>query len=307
MPFSAPGKLHVEAPRNFRVNVSMPITEAELLDAGSNDDEFWFWTKDATPQYLLTAHHADADLAMSHFRLPFEPNWVMEVMGVIPLDPNEYEMRRRPKGPLVELISIRSAPGGERVQKTLIVDTHQGRIIQHTLHGSDGRLIASASLGNYWRDPVSKLEVPRDVRLNFPEANLDITMQIHQPEINPDLPESIWQVPQKNGYKRLDMGQQVRLMQGNQGVTDAAQHAGRNVVDRNNRVQPLGVDYQLASPNAHGPSPEGRAFPAAPGTAHNLTPRSPQEIQPFEALDRVDQERSALAPLDPPGRATLGR
>jgi hypothetical protein len=103
---SVPASIAVEAPRNFRLRVSEPLTRAEALDMGSNHDEFWFWAKDAQPQQVLTISHSDLPAAQRELRVPFDPDWLMEVLGVIPIDASKVTMTRgRADAPTLELIS----------------------------------------------------------------------------------------------------------------------------------------------------------------------------------------------------------
>ena len=46
-PFGASGKLAVERPRNFKLVLSVGPMGSEVADIGSNDQEFWFWTKNS--------------------------------------------------------------------------------------------------------------------------------------------------------------------------------------------------------------------------------------------------------------------
>src|SRR5690606_29663245 len=54
---SVPATIAVEAPRNFRLRVSEPLTRVEALDMGSNRQEFWFWARDAQPPQVVTISH----------------------------------------------------------------------------------------------------------------------------------------------------------------------------------------------------------------------------------------------------------
>ena len=214
IPVPAHGQIHVQTPKNFRIMVSHPIAGTELLDVGSNTDEFWIWQKEMNPPYLLTAHHEDMPLALQHFRVPFQPDWLMEVLGVIPLSAEELEMHRIPDRPQLELASYRLAPDGSKVRRVIRVDTQQAVISGHILWGADGHMIASAKLEAHELDQRTGAMLPRIIRVNWPEADLNLKMVLKDLEVNPGpLPAVVWQVPHKNGFRQLDMGAWARSQQ----------------------------------------------------------------------------------------------
>lgn len=297
----ATGTLVVEAPRNFRLRVSHPIGGGDMLDVGSNAEEFWIWQKDMNPPYLLTAHHEDMPLALRHFKVPFQPDWIMEVLGVIPIDGSRYELHVVPGKPYVELSGSSVAPSGESVRKVIRVSTRHGRVVEHLLWGSTGRLIASASLSNHRVDPATQIVTPRCIRIQWPDADMDLKITLEHLEINPrELPAMVWQVPQKAGYKRLDMGAYAR------------QHlSGRE-------IQYVEHEAPATAPPRTGPSAGAqrggpKTFPeqSTEGVGAGGPPPFPETLMPAPAelaqspRDQQLPVRDQSVPLEPPGRVRL--
>jgi hypothetical protein len=224
LPMAVPGEVLVEAPRNFRIRVSHPIGGGEELDVGSNNDEFWIWQKEMNPPYLLTAHHEDMPLAMQVFRVPFQPDWIMEVFGVIPIEADQYRLQRDPRLQHVELIADTQTPGGQQVRKVVKVDSRRGWVSEYRLETPEGKLIASAHLEDYEATPQTKLLIPKTIRIQWPDQDLTLTARLGDVVINPpELPAMAWQVPEKQGFKQLDMGAYARSLSAN---PNAIQHAG---------------------------------------------------------------------------------
>lgn len=297
----ATGTLVVEAPRNFRLRVSHPIGGGDMLDVGSNAEEFWIWQKDMNPPYLLTAHHEDMPLALRHFKVPFQPDWIMEVLGVIPIDGSRYELHVVPGKPYVELSGSSVAPSGESVRKVIRVSTRHGRVVEHLLWGSTGRLIASASLSNHRVDPATQIVTPRCIRIQWPDADMDLKITLEHLEINPrELPAMVWQVPQKAGYKRLDMGAYARQHLSGREIQYVEHEAPATAPPRTGpsagaqRGGPKTFPEQsIEGVSAGGPPP----FPETPMPAPAELAQSPRDQQ----LPVRDQS----VPLEPPGRVRL--
>lgn len=287
MPMAADGTVIVEAPRSFRLRVSHPIGGGDELDVGSNPEQFWIWQKDMPN--LLTAQHADMGLALQHFRIPFQPDWVLEVMGVVPIDGAQYELR--PAGNRhVELVARSQSPAGESVTKVIRVDPRRGWVTAHELWGENGRAIAAAEFSDHEPDPRSNVVLPRKIRIHWPEAELDLRITLKHLEVNPpQLPELVWQLPHKAGSQPLDMGDYARRHLG----AEPIQRVEHGIPQADAAAAPaaeLPAVPQSAALDAHDDG--ARPFP---GAAPAAVPASPPPT-PLPADS---------APLAPPGRVRL--
>jgi len=290
MPGCAPGTIIVEAPRNFRLRVAHPIGGGDLLDVGSNPEEFWIWQKEMNPPYLLTSHHDDLPLALQQFKVPFQPDWIMEVLGVIPIDGSRYELHATPGKPWMELATTGIAPSGETLRKVVRVDTRRGWVLEHLLWGANGKLIASAELSDHRLDPATQIVTPRRIRIHWPEADMDLKITLDHLEVNPPhLPELVWQVPQKPGYKRVDMGAVARQRLG----ASAIQH-----VEFEAPSTPAGRAIAPASPPAGAGSPPISTLPAGAG----LPPGAPlgSGAMPSRLQGSADPATAAAEAAGPP-------
>jgi hypothetical protein len=69
-------------------------------------------------------------------------------------------------------------------------------------------LIARAVLSDYRRDDATQVRLPSRIALDWPAAQLGMTMTLSQIEVNPGrIPSQIWQVPNIAGYSVFDMAQ----------------------------------------------------------------------------------------------------
>lgn len=205
-PFKVGARIAIESPRNFRLVARSPV--GEEVDFGSNPDQFWFWARQAETKNVLVAYHDEDSRRDREFPIPFQPDWIMEALGVMALDAAEIREEHGPPGSrTVFLISDATSPQGQPVQKVTVVDMCHGIVREHQLRDRDGQLIASARMSRHRMDPVTQTVLPRQVDLDWPLRNMGLTMFLGDVITNPqNLPEQMWQIPKKPGYPVQELG-----------------------------------------------------------------------------------------------------
>jgi hypothetical protein len=200
-------KIAVQSPRNFRLVVSPPVGPPEA-DLGSNDEHFWFWNRRNQEKCVFQASH-DEPAKLKRFPIPFQPDWIIEALGVKDIEPDEVTMLPGPPGSkTVYLIDYRTSPQGTKIQKVTVVDTCRGVITQHLLRDLNGQTIARAILSGYARDERSQADLPRKIDLDWPQAQLAMTMTLSDVEVNPvRFPPALWSIPHITGYSVYDLTQ----------------------------------------------------------------------------------------------------
>jgi hypothetical protein len=201
----------VEAPRNFRLVAHSPVGAGNEADLGSNPEQFWFWNKHNQEKHVFLARHDEDPAKMRRVPIPFQPDWIIEALGVISIDPQEMTMQPGPPGSnTILLMADKVSPQGFKIRKVTVVDTCRGVITRHEVHDarSGSRLIARAALSGYIRDAKSQAVLPTKIELDWPDAQLAMTMTLSQIEVNPArIPRQTWEVPTIAGYSVFDMGQ----------------------------------------------------------------------------------------------------
>lgn len=196
--------LSVESPRNLRL-VATSIRGREV-DFGSNSDRFWFWTRAEQPDIILTGSH-DGLAQQQVLQLPFPPSWLMETLGVVPLDTTRVQVLREEASPdQVQLISNQVIEG-RPVQRVMIVDLLQGQIVQHALFDQQSQLICSARMSDF-RRPVgdeSNSRLPHRIDLNWPRSDMKLTMKMREIEVNPQFNSHTWKLLQDPSCRLIDL------------------------------------------------------------------------------------------------------
>jgi len=197
--------LAIEAPRNFRLVARSPILEE--VDLGSNSEQYWYWIRRAEPKNVFVAYHDEESVERRSIPIPFDPDWIMEAFGVMPIDASQATVEPGPpNSQTLRLISYRMSPSGEQVRKETIISACHGIVREHVLYDSQGQLIATAKLNGHVRDRNTQAVIPTRVDLDWPRAELGLTMELGTIEIKPQhMPPSLWQVPAKKGYPVYNM------------------------------------------------------------------------------------------------------
>lgn len=211
-PVSVRATIAVEAPRNFRLVAHNGFGGNEA-DLGSNDDQFWFWNKRNEEKCVFLARHDQPAERMQRFPIPFQPDWIMEVMGVIPIDAGELRIVRGPPGShTVTLLADRRSPQGLPVRKATLVDLQNGVIREQGLYDARSKLIARATLSEYVRSgrytavPSDAPMYARKIKLEWSQAQLELEMHLSDVEINPPRIDSqTWALPEFDGYTVWDL------------------------------------------------------------------------------------------------------
>jgi len=267
IPINLNAVIAVQSPRNFRLTASSIVgNEADL---GSNNERFWFWMRRNKARHVFTATHAQTEQTQERLMIPFRPDWLMEVLGVVPLDDQQFEMQQTTDPNRVKLISERLSPSGRLVRRVIVVDVCHGHILSHNLQNENGTILARAGLDDFRIDPATGLSVPHRINLRWPRAGLTLTMRLGAVDVNPGtMPGQTWQLPTIPGYSLFDLG---RLPS-----------AARRTAGRQQRPRPLGTRFKQTG---HDRPPSRRTVPAsaAEETPHweptPTTTRAPTGLQ----------------------------
>lgn len=195
VPIMLSAVMAVESPRKLRLIVRSFASDE--VDLGSNPERFWFWMRRGDPHGILTASYDDVADGRPMGPIPFQPDWLIETLGVVPFSAAEFQMRELPDSQprRVLFVSDQVTPQGKRIQRTMLVDACQGVVLEHSLREPSGRLIARAMLSNYQREP-SGVRLPHRVDLHWPDSGVDLTMRMGHIEVNPTaISEQTWAMP----------------------------------------------------------------------------------------------------------------
>ncbi|QDT17020.1 hypothetical protein [Alienimonas californiensis] len=219
-PADASGLIAVEYPRRLRLKAKAMMIP--VADVGSNADRVWCWVNPKVggpgPE-TLTCKHASFDAVRcaaensGGMQIPFDPDWLMEVLGVVPLDPRAVSLQKSPNdGPIWHLVSHRTDASGRRVLRVIDVDREHGQILAHELRdAATGAPLARAELQDHRRCLGAEVVLPHTIILSWPSVGLaGMTLRLKDIEVNPrNLPDDLWSLPGGQQVRHLDDGGRI--------------------------------------------------------------------------------------------------
>jgi hypothetical protein len=162
-----------EKPSNFRMTGR--LMGRPEVDLGSNKDEIWCWVKRADPGAVYYCKRKD--LGKMQMAIPFQPDWLAEVLGVTEIDPSEWEWGETKQS--YYIYSYQTTPTGERVIKQMVFDPKTDRLGAIRLYSAlDQRKLANATILEYYNDPKTGLTCPRVVQLDWPDAGTEMKVML---------------------------------------------------------------------------------------------------------------------------------
>lgn len=207
MPLS--GTLAVERGRHLRLVVNS--IAGNEVDLGSNDDLFWIWAKRMPPPEYIYCRHEQADQVRQAMGIPFEPDWLMQALGVAPISTDNTKLEIEPRLKQARLVQHVTSAHGRPLRKVVLVDLRRGVILEHSIYDFNGRMIATARLDDHQLDRATGVVLPRRVKLDWPQNEMSLVMNLGHVEVNPrSIPSQIWDMPPMQGYQMVDLGTMIR-------------------------------------------------------------------------------------------------
>ena len=205
------GSLACESPNHFHLTASNTFAHADL---GANSERCWVYVKPGADGVVSWRHEDAALLEQLPTGIPYiDPDWLMEVLGVTPLETERFVISEGP-GPNSRdlwLVASERTPAGRVLRRVIKVDTMRGVIREHAVYNDQDRVVVRASLSDH--QPFNGHLIPRKVVLDFPSMDAELTLTFAKIETNPQIATSMWRVPSVPGADNIDVGQLVAAAQ----------------------------------------------------------------------------------------------
>ena len=207
----------MERPRNFKLD--MRSTLGTVADIGSNDAEFWFWVKGNEDKSLYWCNYQD--LESSALAVSYQPDWIVEALGLKPISPAEAEgIRVRTTGTEPGTTALVFAPtkaGGDTIRREIIVWNNSRRIKEHRIYaGKTPTLVAQATvnrikeveIGSTATNDRDSCYLPDSVKLDWKREQLVLNVTLQDVKVNQfDSSRSadLFVEPNNPGYTRVNL------------------------------------------------------------------------------------------------------
>ena len=185
------GVMVSQKPRNFRLGAK--TLGNPVVDLGSNDQEFWYWISKADPPYQVYCAYKDLNEGrVRRMPFPFQPEWVMESMGLGPYGPaDKYKLEH--DADTVRLVEKTTSPQGAPVRKVIVfkrrpVAAPNAQVTDYLLvDDASGKEICGARISEVQVDRNTGAILPKRIELRWPSEKLKLALRMDGTVVNPQV------------------------------------------------------------------------------------------------------------------------
>jgi len=220
--------LAVERPRRMRIRGE--VIGIGGIDLGSNDEVFWVWSPLLRPPGVYYARHEDYQRSSMAELLPLRPEWLIEALGVVQIDPSAGVEGPVPRGP--DKLELRTrVPGIDGMMtKVLVVDSTYGWILEQYLYDAQGEPVAQVTCSEhrYYRDV--DVSLPHHVEIHLPKTGATVRLDVGGYLINQLIgdPAQLWSMPRIDGAPMVDVTKMSNMPLAGRGPFAAPRAAARS-------------------------------------------------------------------------------
>jgi len=191
--FKLKGLLRYEKDKKFRMTVHSFF--GRELDLGSNENQFWFWSRRSDEPGLFYAKHED--YYKTRLKTPFNPLWIMHTLGVDPIAIDGAKILDEPGEDILIAKEGRNSLG-KTVLTTTVVDRNSLRIKSIVMTDLNGKPLASSEIKEY------SGKFPTRIVYNWFEEDKIMEIRINGPWEGGNAKPELWKMPNIN--PKTDMG-----------------------------------------------------------------------------------------------------
>lgn len=204
------GKMVMQRPRGLRM--SADSLGNRIVDLGSNDQEFWYWVKQAEPPYQFFCAYRDLQEGrVKHMPFPFQPEWVQEALGLGSYGPPERFKLDLSDPETYRLVEQTRSPQGAPVKKIIVL--RRRPVNPPTPQATDyilldettGKEICVARIADVQEDRATGARVPRRIEFRWPSQRLKMAMVLNGLAVNPSVPATAFVRQPLQGVPSLNL------------------------------------------------------------------------------------------------------
>lgn len=188
-------EISYQKPMSFRMITYSTLSKE--FDIGSNDKEFWFWSKRLSPPALY--HTSHENLYKTYLKTPFHPKWLMDslVIGEIPEKCNLAKYKE-----FVVAFYDDLGPQKQPIIKAYVIDPKKLCIVGHYLYTKKMQPIIGIEIKDFWNE--NGILLPKSATVYWTEENIQMNWSIEKPILNKEFSESAWKMPDVRNKINLD-------------------------------------------------------------------------------------------------------
>lgn len=200
---SLDGTLLCQKPRFFKLT-GRKLGQQQVL-VGSNDERFWFYIPRGDDALFYCSHTEYANGTSAELPFPFQPEWVLEALGMGQIDPDARLRVDEDKATyrLIEDSTLR----GQRIRKVTVfykgrAQGEQPQVKARMMYDDRDRLICQATVKSVTR--IGSVTVPQVIKLEWPAQDTELVLDLGRAQVNRQLSMESFQMP-RLGSKQVDL------------------------------------------------------------------------------------------------------
>lgn len=233
------GTLQIEYPDRMRMKAGLMGVSELGVDVGSNQDQFWIWSKadlPGQPSALYFAKHNEFEQSEVRQAIPLDPNWLIDSLGLVSFNPSDTHYGPvMGEGGRMKLFTVRQTPSGPQTRVTLFSST-TGLVQQQAEYDSANQLIAYTNSSHYRNYAEHQISLPQRIEMHMiqpdgRDAKLVVDLgnySIGTPTVKALYgdPVKMWSMPDPAGVPRIDLAR-IGLGAPQNGSNGATGNTGR--------------------------------------------------------------------------------
>lgn len=214
------GDFQLELPNRMRLKAGVMGVSQLGIDMGSNENQFWIWSKASLPGQppaFYYANHAEFKQSAVHQNIPLDPQWLIDAIGMMnPAPTDQFHGPFLGEDGRLKLFTIRATPSGPQIRQTLISAT-TGLIEQQAIYNSANRRLAYSNSKNHKLYSVGQsgqaISLPQQVEIFIDQpGGIEEKIVIDLGKFAIDSlfgdPNKMWTMPKPgNGVKQINLAQ----------------------------------------------------------------------------------------------------
>ena len=201
------GNIACEHPNRFRLTATNTFASADM---GANSEQCWFQSSHGH-HGVISWRHEDSHLLQEFpSQVPcIDSDWLMLVLGVRQLDPNDFvlEPRSDPQNKELWLSSVMQAHDHGAHRYVIKIDRDRRVVREHVAFDRNGSVIVRAQLSAH--QDFDGHFLPRKVRLELPGNDAEMTLSFSRIDTNPSIDRALWVVPNIPDGQNVDLGELI--------------------------------------------------------------------------------------------------
>lgn len=203
------GKMVCQKPRDFRLTASfMGVSQ---VDFGSNNEQFWFWIKQASPN-LFHCSYEEFSRGVS-MPFPFQPEWVVQALGMAEYgSPENFKVDVR-ENRYFELSEPTQGADGRPLTRVTVfnarnVNPGESQVKGYYLRDAGGAILCSAVIkeAGVAESPTGgRIVYPKRIALEWPPEKVKMELNLDRVRVNGAASQALFTRPRWNNVPLYDL------------------------------------------------------------------------------------------------------